>query len=128
MTKPPETPTQVGETAASEPERLVDQKAPPLPPLQRKATFQMISMKSPAVLAAETRVQKPIAAVQMRSLAEVGRPAAPPPGGLGFLAPPRGPAADSKGMRVGLYVALMVLGALGLAAVIATAMWFLAYR
>ncbi len=136
MTKP-ETPA---ETAASEATTLLIERteaaplppppaAPPLPPLERKATFQMISMKSPAELAAETaRVGRPIAAVQMRSLAEAGRHVPTPPGGLGFLAPPRDPAAEPKGLSGGAYVLLMALGALALAAVIASAMWFLAYR
>lgn len=141
MTKPSETDTQVMEPAVSEAKTLVLDRAEPaplppppaapsLPPLQRKATFQMISMKSPAEIAAEkdARVAKPIAAVQMRSIAEAGRHVPTPPGGLGFLAPPRDPAAEPRGLSSGVYVLLMVVGALALATVIATAMWFLAYR
>ncbi len=120
------------ELVVREPPRLPS--PPSLPPVQmpapvmpqRRGTLRMISMKSPAEIAAE-KAARPVRPVQLRSLAEAGRHPTPP-GGLGYLAPPRDPAREPKSMATWLYVLLAVIGALAIAAVIATAMWFLAFR
>ncbi len=112
-------------TAVREPPRLPSPPALPIAAMPRRATFEMISMKSPAQIAAE-KAARPLREVQLRSLADAGHPT--PPKGLGFLAPPRDPAREPKPMAGWLYALLAVLGALAIAAIIATAMWFLAFR
>jgi hypothetical protein len=99
---------------------------PAVPP--GPGTIQMISMKTPAELAAETakRTTKPVQ-VQLRAMSEAsGRHFPTPPGGLGYLAPPLDPARAPKRASPWLRAAGMVICGLALATAIATAIWFLA--
>jgi hypothetical protein len=109
--------------------RALIPEAPVLPPApvipKRANTVEMISMKTPAELAAEKAKRKsaPVQ-VQLRSIAEAGRHNSAPPGAYGYLAPP----SDApRGLPAWVRYAAMAATSLAIAIVVALAIWFLAY-